>query len=194
MVAKILLPISIVILLISACEPKTVSYEKATKWYSGCNPHLSYHPGDWYAVEDECHKECMENWVYMCATPCVELGYPIAEHVEGGYYSDGSYYATCENVFENIHPTRDKYEKTQWQKDRDECMKLTYDNVKPNFWNQTRHVWFFKKSKKILQKLSERKGLLMKIILNRRSQPLCPMSDNQFVPVHPAHIPAHNKV
>jgi hypothetical protein len=60
----------------------------------------------------------------------------MAMHVEGGYYADGSYYATCMNPFENIHPTKDKYEKTQWQKDRDECMQLTYENVKQGFWSR----------------------------------------------------------
>jgi hypothetical protein len=51
----------------------------------------------------------------------------MAVHVEGGYYSDGSYYATCYAVFENIHPTKDKYIKNKWQKDRDECMELAFE-------------------------------------------------------------------
>ena len=57
-------------------------------------------------------------------------------HVKGGYYSDGSYYAGCMNPFENIHPTKDKYERTQWQKDRDECMELTYQNIEQGFWSR----------------------------------------------------------
>ncbi len=72
-------------------------------------------------------KSC-SNSLQDCKFECIEKGHPIgdiAEHVEGGYYSDGSYYAMCNKPFENIHPTKDKYEKTKWQKDRDECMKLT---------------------------------------------------------------------
>jgi hypothetical protein len=132
---KTLLSISFVVLLIYSCGPKSVSYEDATKWHNDCFPYLQYHPGDWYAVEDECHEECTE-YKDTCAKWCIEMGYPIAEHVEGGYYSDGSYYASCENLFENIHPTGNKYEKTQWQKDRDECMELTFENVKLTWWDR----------------------------------------------------------
>ena len=74
-----------------------------------------------------------------CRFECTEKGHPIkdiAEHIEGGYYSDGSYYAICESLYKNIHPTRDKYKKTQWQKDRDDCVQLTYENLKPSFWEQ----------------------------------------------------------
>ena len=73
-------------------------------------------------------KSCSER-LWACKFECIEKGHPIrdiAEHIEGGYYSDGSYYAMCRNPFENIHPTKDKYEKTKWQKDRDECMELTF--------------------------------------------------------------------
>jgi hypothetical protein len=73
-------------------------------------------------------KSCSEK-LRDCIFECIEKAHPlgdIAEHIEGGYYSDGSYYARCRNAFENIHPTKDKYEKTKWQKDRDECMELTY--------------------------------------------------------------------
>jgi len=162
--AKILLPISIVILLISACEPKTVSYEKATKWHSECNPYPGYHPGDYYAYEDVCLEECKgtvncdkdstslpneSHWDYsscarswnICKNTCIHKKHPIAVHVEGGYYSDGSYYATCVNDFENVHPTRKKYEKTQWQKARDECMELTFKNV-TTWWKRNRRHLF----------------------------------------------------
>jgi len=78
-----------------------------------------------------------------CKFKCIEKGHPIGEiakHIEGGYYSDGSYYATCKsdnpNLYLNLHPTNEKYEKTKWQKDRDECMKLTIENVKPSFWEK----------------------------------------------------------
>jgi hypothetical protein len=30
----------------------------------------------------------------------------------------------------NVHPTRLKYQKTKWQKDRDECMELADKNAK----------------------------------------------------------------
>jgi len=56
----------------------------------------------------------------------------LAKHVEGGYYSDGSYYATIGSsfhYFSNLHPTRNKYKKSKWQKDRDECMELTFKNL-----------------------------------------------------------------
>jgi len=95
-----------------------------------------------------------------CKYKCIEKGHPtgeIAEHIMGGFYSDKSYYAMCKNPFENIHPTKDKYEKTKWQKDRDECMKLTFENIKPNFWNQTETPRFFNRSKKYYREcLSER--------------------------------------
>jgi len=92
-------------------------------------------------------KSCGER-LQACKYECMEKGHPIgdiAEHIEGGYYSDGSYYAICTDKYDpflNIHPTKDKYEKTKWQKDRDECIKLTFENVKTSFWNQreTRRV------------------------------------------------------
>jgi len=74
-------------------------------------------------------KSCRER-LRDCEFECIEKGHPIgdiAEHIEGGHYSDGSYYARYWNPFENIHPTKDKYEKTKWQKDRDECMELTFE-------------------------------------------------------------------
>jgi len=164
---KILLCLSLFVLMIYSCEPKKISYEDSTKWYSDCKPHPKYHPGDEYATEsggiDEtlCIEECdsrfncryessiddsrrkyfkdmksCSNSLQDCKFACIEKGHPIgdiAEHVEGGYYSDGSYYAMCKNPFENIHPTKDKYKKTKWQKDRDECIKLTTENVKAFF-------------------------------------------------------------
>jgi len=78
-----------------------------------------------------------------CIRGCIEKINPIAMHIEGGYYSDGSYYAMCFNPFENIHPTKDKYEQTQWQKDRDECMQLTYENVKQGFWSREPSQGYF---------------------------------------------------
>lgn len=114
---------------------KKVSYEDATKWYNDCNPpYPKYHPGDWFAYQDICHEDCTEH-VYLCAEPCIAKGYPIAAHVEGGYYTDGSYYAKCSSL-ENIHPTKDRHKKTQWQADRDECLQDTYENVKrKHFWS-----------------------------------------------------------
>jgi len=91
----------------------------------------------------ECYSEFNK-----CGDDCIEEKYlekPITKHIEGGYYSDGSYYASYpigdypigENessitniyYFRNIHPTRLKYDKTKWQKDRDECMELTDENA-----------------------------------------------------------------
>ena len=44
----------------------------------------------------------------------------------------------CNNPFENIHPTKDKYEKTKWQKDRDECMQITSENFQiDTYWDRT---------------------------------------------------------
>ena len=79
--------------------------------------------------ETLCFEECKSGYknIDVCRFECIEKGHPvgdIAEHIEGGYYSDGSYYAKCSYPFENIHPTKDKYEKTNWQKDRDECIDL----------------------------------------------------------------------
>ena len=79
--------------------------------------------------ETLCFEECKSGYknIDVCRFECIEKGHPvgdIAEHIEGGYYSDGSYYAKCSYPFENIHPTKDKYEKTKWQKDRDECIDL----------------------------------------------------------------------
>lgn len=80
-----------------------------------------------------------------CIYGCFDKIHPMAMHVEGGYYTDGSYYAMCQNPFENIHPTKDKYNKSKWQKDRDECMELTYENEKPSFWSRERTQLFYGK-------------------------------------------------
>ncbi len=185
--AKNLIYISLILLFITACASKP-TYEDSTKWYSDCNPHPGYHPGDILAFEpgiDEilCAEECADKYkchnalpnessrsenvkrekscaesLYACKFECVEKEHPMAVHVEGGYYSDGSYYATCLNPFENIHPTKNKYEKTKWQKDRDECMELTSKNIKPNFWNQRGTPRFFNRSKKYYQGCLKERG------------------------------------
>lgn len=55
----------------------------------------------------------------------------IAKHIEGGKYSDESYYSgVAPNLFNNIHPAADKYKKTKWQTVRDECMNLASQNPK----------------------------------------------------------------
>jgi len=53
------------------------------------------------------------------------------------YYTDGSYYRPQYNksawlsvIFTNKHKLRNKYEKTDWQKARDECMELTSKKTK----------------------------------------------------------------
>lgn len=138
---RLLIPLlTLFIIFMYSCGPKELSYEEATKWYNNCQPHPKYHPGDWYAYQDICHEDCTEHGD-LCAQPCIAKGYPIATHVEGGYYTDGSYYASCPNTFGNIHPTKDKYVKTKWQTDRDECLQNTYENVKrKHFWS-TNQSW-----------------------------------------------------
>jgi len=75
----------------------------------------------------------------QCYNPCAIDAYkPFPTSVatckyEGikGRYSDGSFYFSSGNssnlylVLKNRHKLKDKYEKTEWQKARDECMELT---------------------------------------------------------------------
>ena len=73
----------------------------------------------------------------QCYNPCAIDAYkPFPTSVatckyEGikGHYSDGSYYYSSGNswqlLLKNKHELKDKYEKTEWQKARDECMELT---------------------------------------------------------------------
>jgi len=85
---------------------------------------------------ESCQKKYDEDFK-ICTDSCHEAKLKtasISKHIEGGYYSDGSYCAiTYWNVnyyfFINLHPTRMKYKKTKWQKDRDECMEITAENV-----------------------------------------------------------------
>jgi len=75
----------------------------------------------------------------QCYNPCAIDAYKLLPSsiptckYEGikGHYSDGSY---CHSsgyssnlyiVLKNRHKLKDKYEKTEWQKARDECMELT---------------------------------------------------------------------
>lgn len=101
---------------------------------------------------NNCEKKSMEMNVAMgslrsnkgvshnqCYKPCAIDAYkPFPTSVatckyEGikGHYSDGSYYHSSGNssylyiVLKNRHKLKDKYEKTEWQKARDECMELT---------------------------------------------------------------------
>jgi len=76
---------------------------------------------------------------YDCYKPCVFKALePFPSSVatckyEGteGYYSDGSYYdspsreSIDRRLYENTHKLKDKYEKSEWQKARDECMEFT---------------------------------------------------------------------
>lgn len=95
-------------------------------------PDRTQEPSRWQIMTTNCWRICIEEKYKSLS---------IAKHIEGGYYSDGSYYVTYKDrrprpvlggifIFRNIHPTRLKYQKTKWQKDRDECMKLTDENVK----------------------------------------------------------------
>ena len=72
--------------------------------------------------------------IRSCLNKCIkEKNYPIAKHVDDGYYSDGSYYKNCNNhsnKFENSHSLRNSYSKSSWQSVRDTCMELTIDSVK----------------------------------------------------------------
>ena len=101
---------------------------------------------------NNCEKKSMEMNVAMgslrsnkgvshnqCFNPCAIDAYkPFPTSVatckyEGvkGRYSDGSYYHSSGNssnlsiVLKNRHKLKDKYEKTEWQRARDECMELT---------------------------------------------------------------------
>jgi len=163
--AKRLILLFLIFLFIFACTyPGPPSYESATKWHSECYPpYRDYHPGDMYTVEDdfinECNRECIKKLdcnessaaplsyesereldycvknINPCIISCILKAHSIAYHIEGGYYSDGSYYAGCQPFyFSNIHPTAEEYKKTKWQSDRDDCMKLTSENVKPSWW------------------------------------------------------------
>ncbi len=89
----------------------------------------------WNREWSSCLRSCPSN-IYKSSS--------MARHIEGGHYSDSSYYASYpigEDVssitniyyFRNIHPTRLNYEKSKWQKDRDECMELTNSNEKIKF-------------------------------------------------------------
>ena len=91
------------------------------------------------------YESCQENKnreFSNCLNSCLSEKYKsksIAEHIEGGYYSDGSYYAGLyPNFFKNIHPTQDNYNKTKWQKDRDECMEFPAE--KPNYDRQIIYI------------------------------------------------------
>jgi len=135
------------------------------------SPYPEYHPGDYIIVEDEfgnafkeagCASECRKKYVCSegigyascvqntnsCINSCYEeilIAHSVAYHIEDGYYSDGSYYAGCQPFyFTNIHRSGDKYKKTKWQTDRDECMKLTSENVKPSYWSKKGSLFYNK--------------------------------------------------
>jgi len=157
-----LISLFLIVSFIYACAPKPKSYESATKWHVECNPlYPEYHPGDYIKAKDDfeiaikeggCVSECRKKYVCSegrgyascvqntnsCIKSCYQEilnAHSIAYHIEGGHYSDGSYFARCQPFnFTNIHPTADKYKKTEWQTDRDDCMKLTSENVKPSYW------------------------------------------------------------
>jgi len=125
----------------------------------------------WYGCKSECNKKyvcnkargqvsCEEN-IGSCVKSCLEeiaKAHSVAYHIEGGYYSDGSYYASCYPFyFTNIHPTADKYKKTKWQTDRDDCMKLTSENFKPSYWDKT---GYFKPGKDYYKNCLKERGYL----------------------------------
>jgi len=60
--------------------------------------------------------------------------FAVATHIKDGLYSDGSFYKMGKKNFlytggyfplYNKHPKKDQYQKTEWQKARDECMEAT---------------------------------------------------------------------
>jgi len=156
----------------SCASPPLLSYEELTKWGGGdkCDTYPQcYHYGDWAWAQDDyekiCVPECKEHQESIsCEKACIsKLGYSLAEQIEGGYYSDGSYYMGSHFYrFANVHPTRDKYKKTKWQKDRDECMQLTFENVKLSYWEETIHFKrYVKRGKDYFKSCLKERGYLI---------------------------------
>ncbi len=90
----------------------------------------------------------------------------ISEHISAGYYSDGSFYHSDNRTyFKNVHPSKDNYTKTKWQKDRDECMKLTDENIKEGTGLLKYTVWeihrFYNKSVEYYQNCLKERGYEM---------------------------------
>jgi len=74
---------------------------------------------------NECFNPCFKETLKTFPTSIATCKY---EGVKG-HYSDGSYYYSSgishQLLLKNRHKLKDKYEKTEWQKARDECMELT---------------------------------------------------------------------
>jgi len=74
-----------------------------------------------YECNESCNYEALKYYPTSMAT-CKDKGIY-------GYYSDGSYYDSPRKwgidyrFFNNTHELKDKYDKTKWQKARDECMQ-----------------------------------------------------------------------
>jgi len=80
--------------------------------------------GNFGKCYNPCVREAMEPFPTSIAT--------CALKESDDYYTDGSYYRpqsanqpSLQKLFKNKHKLRGKYEKTEWQKARDECMELT---------------------------------------------------------------------
>jgi len=92
---------------------------------------------------DEVFRQCNAECPYICMDEKYK-SVSVARHISDGYYSDESYYEHSwdyNTYFKNRHPKKEEYEKTKWQKDRDECMELTYEHETKKFkleWPQTR--------------------------------------------------------
>jgi len=89
----------------------------------------------------ECYSPCLTETMKSFPTSVATCKYEESDD----YYTDGSYYKTkggfeviiivpgkdnsdtsgLQKLFKNKHKLRDKYEKTEWQKARDECMEVT---------------------------------------------------------------------
>ena len=96
----------------------------------------------WERVKDDYSPGQIRVYVSYLGTECMALaGYavpdPKTKFTKGiyGRYSDGSYYSPQRNpqgyikdVYKNVDPLKDSYEKSEWQTDREECMDLTYQH------------------------------------------------------------------
>jgi len=77
---------------------------------------------------NECFNPCFKEAMKTFPTSVASCSFKESDD----YYTDGSYYKPQSTnqpwlhlLFTNKHKLRDKYEKTDWQKARDECMEIT---------------------------------------------------------------------
>ncbi len=106
---------------------------------------------------------------FDCMDKCLQKIYKsksIASHIKGGYYSDGSYYATYSGnyipIFLNIHPTRRNYKKSNWQKDRDDCMYKTSAAVQTGIYFRGSSYRLFEKGTTYYRDCLKERGYSLK--------------------------------